>query len=566
MSFARPALNRLASVLGGVAVGIVAGLSPAIADDIIVLEGITTSKETSTGQIALSQTLTEEGRSSFCRDFDVDEGDDYASRGEQIVYEGVPAPIVDMHFDIADQLGNVDPDLERDYNDMLGNDNLDAVGKFLQDEWIDDACESPETEVFAVTLIYSSCRMTMRDGTNMIDVRFPPGTGQGWLTFMDPATLQAIEQSIEFAQLLNRESGALQGEDTDTITGPGEGRDQEIAFNFGQSLNLPASRYTFTFDFELNLARSLMGLAGISGDLPEGGEASAEELAELEQFMAFAPTPKFHSTGFAWITPDAPGLDIIRTFYRTFAEALDADQASMLGGLLNHRLLESGLPLELEQTTEVQMPGLGAFMGGAGSTQRSESTMKIGRIIGPLSTDYAYCNDSIVPPEYTVTNPASAVTSAQPSTGSGQGANANAGAAANAGAEGMPDLTETMDAVNQALASMTPEQQAAMQQAGAGLGGLLSGLGGAMPGATPPASATPAPAPTRSSGLSSALMTDDLAQSAQNLLQALGYDTGDSEVERAIAISQFQAEQGLEVTGEVTPQLVGGLAAAVDSL
>jgi peptidoglycan hydrolase-like protein with peptidoglycan-binding domain len=54
----------------------------------------------------------------------------------------------------------------------------------------------------------------------------------------------------------------------------------------------------------------------------------------------------------------------------------------------------------------------------------------------------------------------------------------------------------------------------------------------------------------------------------QNHLDALGYDTGNTSgelsLETTIAISQFQAEKGLEVTGEVSPQLAGVLSAEVD--
>ena len=121
-----------------------------------------------------------------------------------------------------------------------------------------------------------------------------------------------------------------------------------------------------------------------------------------------------------------------------------------------------------------------------------------------------------------------------------------------------------------------------MAQAVAGLGELFGGLAAAAAGAAGavdpaaaastgavPSSAVPAVARSGPS-LSSALMTDNLTQSAQNMLQALGYDPGDTDgelaIETTIAISQFQAEQGLEVTGEVTPQLLGVLAAAVDAL
>jgi peptidoglycan hydrolase-like protein with peptidoglycan-binding domain len=129
---------------------------------------------------------------------------------------------------------------------------------------------------------------------------------------------------------------------------------------------------------------------------------------------------------------------------------------------------------------------------------------------------------------------------------------------------------------------MTPEEQAQMAQAVAGLGQMFGGLAGATAGAAGPANpagagsagavpASAAPTVARSApSLSSALMTDNLTQSAQNMLRALGYDPGNTDgelsVATTIAISQFQAEQGLEVTGEVTPQLLGILAAQVDAL
>jgi peptidoglycan hydrolase-like protein with peptidoglycan-binding domain len=54
---------------------------------------------------------------------------------------------------------------------------------------------------------------------------------------------------------------------------------------------------------------------------------------------------------------------------------------------------------------------------------------------------------------------------------------------------------------------------------------------------------------------------DDLTKMIQEELTALGYDTGNVDgefsTETAVAISQFQAENGLEVTGEASPQLAG---------
>jgi len=60
----------------------------------------------------------------------------------------------------------------------------------------------------------------------------------------------------------------------------------------------------------------------------------------------------------------------------------------------------------------------------------------------------------------------------------------------------------------------------------------------------------------------------ELVKMAQKDLTALGYDPGNIQgemtTETIVAVSKFQAEHNMEVTGEVTPQLVGALKAAVN--
>ena len=66
--------------------------------------------------------------------------------------------------------------------------------------------------------------------------------------------------------------------------------------------------------------------------------------------------------------------------------------------------------------------------------------------------------------------------------------------------------------------------------------------------------------------LPAALMADELTQMAQQELMALGYDVDTTEGELTtrtiVAISKFQAENNMEVTGEASPQLIGVLRAA----
>lgn len=63
------------------------------------------------------------------------------------------------------------------------------------------------------------------------------------------------------------------------------------------------------------------------------------------------------------------------------------------------------------------------------------------------------------------------------------------------------------------------------------------------------------------------VIADDLTRMVQQDLVALGYDPGntdgDATTQTIVAISKFQAEHDLAVTGEVTPQLAGVLKAQI---
>ena len=64
-----------------------------------------------------------------------------------------------------------------------------------------------------------------------------------------------------------------------------------------------------------------------------------------------------------------------------------------------------------------------------------------------------------------------------------------------------------------------------------------------------------------------AVLADDLTRIIQQDLATLGYDTGGVDgkmgTKTIIAISKFQAEHDLEVTGEATPQLAGVIKATI---
>jgi len=97
-----------------------------------------------------------------------------------------------------------------------------------------------------------------------------------------------------------------------------------------------------------------------------------------------------------------------------------------------------------------------------------------------------------------------------------------------------------------------------------GTKGLISGFGGLFGMGGDEAEEEPQKVASSSAKLSS----DNLTQSVQLHLEALGYDPGNTDgeasVQTSIAISQFQAEKGMAVTGEVSPQLAGILEAEAE--
>ncbi len=68
-------------------------------------------------------------------------------------------------------------------------------------------------------------------------------------------------------------------------------------------------------------------------------------------------------------------------------------------------------------------------------------------------------------------------------------------------------------------------------------------------------------------GQAAVVFGDELTQIVQQDLTALGYDTGGTggtaSTKTIIAVSRFQSEHNLDVTGEITPQLAGVIKAAL---
>lgn len=243
--------------------------------------------------------------------------------------------------------------------------------------------------------------------------------------------------------------------------------------------------------------------------------------------------------GHGYFSKDVPGAEVLEKFYTGFAKGISFEQGggSIFEGLMNSwvEVLQRGLPLEMDQTVKSSMSGMGM-------DSSNRTVLKVASL-SQVSLPDDFCTRALVPDYFEITDAGAAL--------SGMGAppgGAPAGGQAESGMSALGSLMEMMNsAKDQGFAAPGAQQAPAANPAGQS---AARSAGGALPS-------------------SAQLTTGNLTQSVQMHLQALGYDTGNTDgelsTETIIAISQFQAEKGLEATGEVTPQLLGILGAEVDS-
>ena len=233
---------------------------------------------------------------------------------------------------------------------------------------IAEFCEQPQKEsISSFRIVYAHCRMLMVAGSNVLDVRFPPGTGGGFLEIVDHQAQQALVEPFEFAQVLQHDQGSPVSGEASTKKFDPVGQ--------GEHLGLATTNYEFDFEFQITMP-------GVSAE-------------QMQQLMAFGGPPKIINTGNAWIAPEAPGKHIVRSFYETFAAAVSTGSGNpaLLGGLYNHMLLKNGLPLKISQETKMEM--MGRVM------ESSKTTSSIHRIT-LVTTPEDFCTSSTVPDNYRI--------------------------------------------------------------------------------------------------------------------------------------------------------------------
>ena len=389
----------------------------------------------------------------------------------------------------------------------------------------------PQTTTQPFVMTYSSCRMGMYTPTQAMLISMPEGSDSAYMLVVDHSTREIMHLN------LTRRVGAV----TDVI---GSGWSNLIEINpTGQSgEHIGYSTASYSFEHKSGLGDSDLGEITSDADIQAGTINSAQALGNMVSTT---------TSGSAWISDDVPGIDIVQSFYRNLTTQMEVNQGnSFFGGLIQNMvgMLDKGMPLEIESTVSSSVMGRTMMSG--------KSKSVVGNIrITELRSDW--CAEQPMPEGYTITDVDEQMEEAM------------------SGAGSSPEMAEAMAEYNEAMQNLTPEQRQMMEQLGMG-GGMAgaasagAGAAGAGANATTAAPANSSRSDCVSSGVSSSdLTTDSVTESVQKHLDALGYDAGNTSGEESmmttVSISQYQAERGMEVTGEISPQLLGSLAAEVDN-
>ena len=369
--------------------------------------------------------------------------------------------------------------------------------------------QGPHTYPFVIT--YAHCRMAMATPTHAMEIHLPPDSGAGRMSMADHATQEIVTVTLRPAV-------------ASTATVTGSGWSDQISMNSaggdGDRIGFPVEKFNFEYTAGLGGGGAMPALAGLVS---------------------------VRNAGTVWVSDDVPGIDIVRAFYQNLTREMQIGEGAMsfFGGLVSNLvgMLREGLPLEIDQTVSSGIAGQLSVQG------RSHSIITS---IQGATYHSGWCSQSLMPAGYTVTDIDQQLSQVYEEAGMSA-----------------PEVQESMRQYQEAMQNMTPEQRQMMEQFGVG-NMMEQMMGGATPGMQP-SSAAPRAAPgSAGSNMPPAeeLQGSNLTESVEKHLAALGYDVGsvdgDASLETSIAISTFQAEKGMEVTGEVTPQLLGALSAEVD--
>lgn len=408
----------------------------------------------------------------------------------------------------------------------------------------DGVCNQPDPTMvvrpFVIT--YASCRMTMvtyDEANDRIEnemmINIPPGGGTVEMWMMEGGSQEVIK--VE----LNSSLQELQG-----VVGRGWSDDLELVSANRSEHVLNRDTQVYTFSYNSGLGNPDLGPA--TGNVAMLGMGPG----------AMGNAVTVQSTGTLWASDSVPGIDIARSFYQNLTSTVESAQgAGFFSGIIKNTvlMLQNGLPIKMDETTSSSVMGRTSVSG--------RTVTEIGDI-GVVDLNPGYCGlEMQIPDGYTVTDINAQISDAISQSGM------------------------TSEELAAAMQQVTPEQQAMLESMG--MSDMLSGMangngsvsagaaatygaqGNAAAAATAGAAAAAGSAAPGGSNMPSSddLQGQNLTETVQKHLEALGYDVGTANGEESlattIAVSQFQAERGMEATGEITPQLLGVLSAEVDS-
>ena len=383
-----------------------------------------------------------------------------------------------------------------------------------------EVCDQDEDlgELNWSTFVYSYCRLAAESGPYSMDIHLPPGTGDGTMSIADHNEQQVMRMTLK----RNLQAASIG-------TGPGWSTGMDIGCAASTDLAFGYTAKECHFSYTMGL-----GMPGL-------GELGMDDMSQLSGPTSLGNFVSVNVEGHATMASCLPGKNILMAYQErlTTETALDDSSLGMFAGVVKNQvtLLEEGIPVDITSTSTGKIAGMPMVMG-------TDRTKVIGYNVIPMPAEF--CTASLMPPDYEVMDVDE------------QTRQALAGASAS-GNQDSQELNDAMRQYNEAMQNMTPEQREAMS-------GIMSGMG--MEGLVPGATSTGAGG--GSGKVSSAdLTTDNMVQSVQLHLQALGYTpgntNGDLDLETQIAISEFEASKGRTPTGEASPIVLGILSAEVDS-
>jgi hypothetical protein len=377
-------------------------------------------------------------------------------------------------------------------------------------------------------IMYASCSMLMTDGVHMMRWVVPPDAPEAKMIIADAQTRQVIDGgNVMLETSLGAVVDHAKGRAiTQTVRPGSESKSYDVQLEIGPTINHRYSTETYTgraYWFQYVGKIEMPGMEALPG----------WSFGDLE------------SSGTAWISPEVPGSDVVAKFYENFKNYVipATGQGTLYTAMIEQMadVVAYGMPLETTQTVSM---GMRAGLSGAGESSTSTSKIKSITVWQGAASQHQVCGHMQTPEGFEEVSMQQMMEGPETSPADAQ------------------QMNEAMQQVNEAMQQLTPEQRQMMEQLG--MGGMMPQA----PAANPATRSEAAPPARGAMPSSEELYSDDLTQMVQKHLDALGYDTGNTSgemsLETTIAISQFQAERGLEVTGEVSPQLVGLLSAEVD--